>query len=85
LILKEGRTLARRGGRLLVAAPPRSSTIYQDDLPLWAQNRARKTEYDLFLSELVPRGVRAADLRPVMESVQSESPACLMHDTHSAA
>ena len=74
--------LARRGGRLLVAVPPNSSTIYQDDLPLWAQNRGRKTEYDLFLQDLAARGVRAVDLRPVMKSVELESPAYLMHDTH---
>ncbi len=74
--------LALRGSRLLVAVPPNSSTIYQDDLPLWAQNRGRKTEYDLFLSDLAARGVRAVDLRPVMKSVESDSPAYLMHDTH---
>jgi alginate O-acetyltransferase complex protein AlgJ len=74
--------LARRGSRLLVAVPPNSSTIYQDDLPLWAQNHGRKTEYDLFLSDLAARGVTAVDLRPVMKSVESEQPAYLMHDTH---
>jgi hypothetical protein len=74
--------LALHGSRLLVAVPPNSSTIYQDDLPLWAQNRGRKTEYDVFLSDLAARGVRAIDLRPVMKSVESEQPAYLVHDTH---
>jgi alginate O-acetyltransferase complex protein AlgJ len=74
--------LARRGVRILVAVPPNSSTIYQDDLPVWAQNRGRKTEYDLFLTDLAARGVKAVDLRPVMRSVQSEAEAYLMHDTH---
>ncbi len=48
--------LARRGVRLLVATPPNSSTIYQDDLPVWAQNRGRTTEYDLLLQSLADRG-----------------------------
>jgi hypothetical protein len=74
--------LAERGGRLLVAVPPNSSTIYQGDLPIWAQNRGRKTEYDLFLSDLAARGVKAVDLRPVMNSVETEQPAYLVHDTH---
>ena len=34
--------LARRGIRFLVALPPNSSTIYQDDLPSWARNPGRK-------------------------------------------
>ena len=74
--------LARRGTRLLVAVPPNSSTIYQDDLPIWAQNRGRKTEYDLFLADLAARRVKAVDLRPVMKAVRSEGLAYLLHDTH---
>ena len=41
--------LAHRNIRFLVAAPPNASTVYQDDLPDWAQNRGRRTEYGLFL------------------------------------
>ena len=74
--------LARRGVRLLVAVAPNSSTIYQDDLPLWAQKQGRKTEYDLFLADLAARGVKAVDLRPAMTSLKSRSEAYLMHDTH---
>jgi alginate O-acetyltransferase complex protein AlgJ len=74
--------LARRGIGFLVAVPPNSSTIYQDDLPLWAQNRGRKTEYDLFLEDLAARGVKTVDLRPVMTSARSDAEAYLMHDTH---
>src|SRR5271163_4813661 len=60
-------SLARRGASLIVAVAPNSSTIYQDDLPLWAQNQGRKTEYDLFLADLAARGIKTVDLRPVME------------------
>jgi alginate O-acetyltransferase complex protein AlgJ len=74
--------LARRGATLLVAVAPNSSTIYQDDLPLWAQKGMRKTEYDLFLADLATRGVKAVDLRPVMEKARSNSEAYLLHDTH---
>jgi alginate O-acetyltransferase complex protein AlgJ len=74
--------LKRRGVGFLVAVPPNSSTIYQDDLPLWAQKQGRKTEYDLLLADLAARGVKAVDLRPVMEKARSEAKAYLMHDTH---
>jgi hypothetical protein len=74
--------LARRGARLLVAVAPNSSTIYQDDLPLWARKGERKTEYDLFLADLEARGVKTVDLRPVMEQARANSKAYLMHDTH---
>jgi len=74
--------LARRGATLLVAVAPNSSTIYQDDLPLWAQKGERKTEYDLFLADLAARGVKAIDLRPVMEKARVNAEAYLMHDTH---
>ena len=74
--------LARRGASLLVAVAPNSSTIYQDDLPLWAQKQGRKTEYDLFLADLAARGINTVDLRPVMEKARADGEAYLMHDTH---
>jgi alginate O-acetyltransferase complex protein AlgJ len=74
--------LARRGIGLLVAVAPNSSTIYQDDLPLWAQSQGRKTEYDLLLADLAARGVKSVDLRPVMEKARSDAEAYLLHDTH---
>jgi alginate O-acetyltransferase complex protein AlgJ len=74
--------LARRGVGFLVAVAPNSSTIYQDDLPLWAQNKGRKTEYDLFLADLAARGVKTVDLRPALTSLKSRSEAYLMHDSH---
>jgi alginate O-acetyltransferase complex protein AlgJ len=74
--------LARRVASLLVAVAPNSSTIYQDDLPLWAQKQGRKTEYDLFLADLAARGIKTVDLRPVMEKARADGEAYLMHDTH---
>jgi hypothetical protein len=74
--------LAKRGARLLVTPPPNSSTIYQDDLPIWAQSAGRKTEYDLFLEELAARGVKAVDLRPAMKAVRRQGEAYLMYDAH---
>ena len=44
--------LARRGIKFLVAVPPNASTIYPDDLPVWARSGGRKTEYDLLLEDL---------------------------------
>ncbi len=75
--------LARRGIRFLVAIPPNSSTVYQDDLPVWAQARGRKTEYDLFLQDLSARGVKTVDLRPAMNAIRADGDeAYLLYDAH---
>src|SRR5208337_1827215 len=66
--------LARRKIRFLVAPPPNAATVYQDDLPDWAQNRGRRTEYDLFLQGLTARRVVA--------EARSEGQAYFLHDTH---
>ena len=49
---------AQRGVKFLVALPPNSSTIYQDDLPGWAQNPGKATEYDLLLKDFAAKGVK---------------------------
>jgi alginate O-acetyltransferase complex protein AlgJ len=82
MLAKMRDALARRGASLVVAVAPNSSTIYQDDLPLWAQKGERTTEYDLFLADLAARGVKAVDLRPVMEKARANGEAYLIHDTH---
>ena len=74
--------LRRRGIKFLVAVPPNSSTIYQDDLPLWAQRGGRRTEYDLFLADLAARGVKAVDLRPALDAARKQGKAYRMNDSH---
>ena len=74
--------LARRGIRFLVAMPPNSSTIYQDDLPAWARNPGKKTEYDLLLADLAARGVKAIDLRPALSAARADGPTYLINDLH---
>ena len=74
--------LGAHGIRFLVAVPPNAATIYQDDLPRWAQNLGRKTEYDALLEKLTARDVRTVDLRPTLETARSERSAYYMHDTH---
>ena len=74
--------LRARKIQFLVAAPPSASTIYQQDLPLWAQNHGRPTEYDLFLADLAAKGVPAVDLRPVVKQARASGPVFYMHDTH---
>ena len=74
--------LRERGVRLLVAVPPNGSTVYQDELPSWAQNHGRRTEYDLFLEGLEAKGVETVDLRPVMAEARTEGAAYFRHDTH---
>ena len=82
LIAAMDQDLAERGVRLIVAAPPNAATVYQDDLPGWAQKSGRKTEYDLYLEELASRGVRAVDLRPAMAEARAQGTAYYRHDTH---
>ena len=74
--------LARRNIRFLVAAPPNAATVYQEDLPDWAQNRGRRTEYDLLLEGLEARGVTAVDLRPVMAAARAQGTVYFRHDSH---
>ena len=62
LVAAMNAALVKKGVRLLVASPPNGSTVYQDDLPDWAQNHGRPTEYDLFLQGLARQG--GADGRP---------------------
>jgi alginate O-acetyltransferase complex protein AlgJ len=83
LISRMRDALAKRGARLLVAIPPNSSTIYQDELPAWAQDKGRKTEYDLMLEELKAYGVKTVDLRPELNALRAEGEeAYLLYDAH---
>jgi alginate O-acetyltransferase complex protein AlgJ len=82
LLARINAALAARGIKFLVAVPPNAPTIYEDDLPRWAQRRGRRTEYDLLLDELAAKGVRAIDLRPAETAARAEGPAFYMHDTH---
>ena len=82
LLTRINAALAERGVRFIVAIPPNGATTYQDLLPIWAQNRGRRTEYDLLLGELAVNGVRAVDLRPPVEAARAQGPAFFMHDTH---
>jgi hypothetical protein len=74
--------LQARGVRFLVAVPPNGPTIYQDDLPHWAQNPGKPTEYDLLLAKLAAKGVPTADLRPAVKKARAEGSVFYMHDTH---
>ena len=82
LVAAMNAALGKRGVRFLVASPPNGSTVYPDELPDWAQNHGRKTEYDLFLAGLAAKGVRTTDLRPVMAEARTAGPAYYRHDTH---
>jgi alginate O-acetyltransferase complex protein AlgJ len=74
--------LVQRGIRFLVASPPNTATIYPEELPSWARNHGKTTEYDLLLTELSKRGVRAIDLRPVLRAARAEGGIYLRHDAH---
>jgi alginate O-acetyltransferase complex protein AlgJ len=82
MIARMNDSLARRGVRFLVALPPNSSTIYQDDLPGWARNSGKKTEYDLLFEALAARGVKTVDLRPALQKARASGAAYLLNDLH---
>jgi alginate O-acetyltransferase complex protein AlgJ len=82
LIVRMNQALAARGIRFLVASPPNGATIYQDDLPRWAQNPGKTTEYDLIMANLAASGVRTVDLRAPVKQARADGPAFYMHDTH---
>ena len=82
LLARMNEQLRARGIRFLVAPPPNASTVYQDDLPLRAQNTGRPTEYDLLLTNLAAKGVLAVDLRPAVKNARAGGSVFYMHDTH---
>ena len=82
LLVRMNAELRARGIRFLVASPPSASSVYTDDLPLWAQNAGRPTEYDLLMSNLAAKGVPAVDLRPVLKIARPGGSLFYMHDTH---
>src|SRR5271165_4444116 len=82
LLVRMNGTLAARGIPFLVAIPPNAASIYQDDLPHWAQNWGKPTEYDLILANLAAKGVRAVDLRPPLMKARADGPVFYQHDTH---
>ena len=82
MLVRMNDELRARGIRFLVAMPPNGSTIFQDDLPLWAQNPGKRTEYDMLLANLAAKGVTAVDLRPAVKNAGTQGPVFYMHDTH---
>ncbi len=74
--------LEKRGIGFLVTVPPSTSSIYQDDLPIWAQSHGKKTEYDLFLQNLAARRIKTIDLRPALRAASLQGKAYLLHDSH---
>jgi alginate O-acetyltransferase complex protein AlgJ len=81
-LVKFKAALAKRGIKLVVAAPPNASTIYPDRLPEWARNSGRTTEYDLMFSELNRVGVGMLDLRPILSAQRAYAAAYYLHDSH---
>ena len=82
LLAATNRDLERRGIRFLVASPPNAATVYPDDLPEWARNSGKRTEYDLFVEGLAAKGVKVVDLRPVMAAAKTQGPIYYRHDSH---
>jgi len=82
MLARMNEELRARGIRFLVAPPPNGATIYQGDLPHWAQNRGKPTEYDMLLASLAAKGVLAVDLRPAVRDARAQGPVFYMHDTH---
>ena len=82
LLARSRDELAKRGTAFFVVVLPSTSSIYEADLPNWAQRHGRKTEDDLFLQDLAERGIKTVDLRPTLKQTASEGKAYLLHDSH---
>jgi alginate O-acetyltransferase complex protein AlgJ len=82
MLVRMNDELQARGIRFLVAVPPNGATVYPDDLPLWARNPGKPTEYDMLLANLAAKGVTAVDLRAPVRNARKQGPAFYMHDTH---
>ena len=80
------RSRTARGSASSSRRRPNAATVYQDDLPDWAQNAGKRTEYDLFVKGLAAKGVKIVDLRPVVAAAKVEaSPRgrfIYRHDSH---
>jgi alginate O-acetyltransferase complex protein AlgJ len=74
--------LQKRGIKFLVASPPNSATVYNDDLPVWAQNKGRRTEYDVYLDDLAAHGIEVVDLRPPLAAAKAAGKAYYLYDSH---
>jgi hypothetical protein len=75
-------SLSDIGVRFTFAPTPNSATIYPEQLPEWARNHSRPTEYDLLLKEVAARGVATLDLRPVLRAAKQAGQVYYRHDTH---
>lgn len=74
--------LKKQGIAFFVLVLPSTSSIYEGDLPIWAQSQGRKTEHDLFLQDLAERGIKTVDLRPTLRRTAAEGKAYLLYDSH---
>lgn len=74
--------LAARHIPLVVSFTPNAATIYPEDLPKWARNAGRPTEYDMLLAALAARQVPAIDLRPMLRAAKAQGSTYLRHDSH---
>ena len=74
MLVRMNDELQARGIRFLVAVPPNGATVYQDDLPLWARNPGKPTEYDMLLANLAAKGVHGGrSAAPGQERAEARS------------
>jgi alginate O-acetyltransferase complex protein AlgJ len=74
--------LTARGGKLVVASPPNSATIYFDKINGWPRESVGATEYDVQLRLLIRRNIKAVDLRPILRAERAQADTYRQHDTH---
>jgi alginate O-acetyltransferase complex protein AlgJ len=74
--------LRQRGVNFLYMIAPNAATIETADLPDWALNPGRPTEYDALLDLLHARGVTSEDMRPALRAGRDDASLYLHHDSH---
>ena len=82
LLARMNDDLRARGIRFLVAPPPSSSSVYQDDLPIWAQNAGPADRIRSVSGG--PRRERRASCRfaPAVKAARAGGSVYYLHDTH---
>jgi alginate O-acetyltransferase complex protein AlgJ len=82
LIARVHAILTTRGIGFMYSLAPNGATIEVADLPGWARNPGRATEYDLLLDLLRARGVPTVDLRPALRNANLSASVYFRYDSH---
>jgi alginate O-acetyltransferase complex protein AlgJ len=82
VVMRVGDLLRHRNIPFTFAIAPNAATIEQADLPSWAQNLGRPTEYDALLQQLQSANIHVIDLRPDLRTALQFGSLYYRHGSH---